>query len=60
MLPRVAVGRRCCARSTNIENYRPIVGDALIEEVRSLGRALEGLASATSTPRPAAAGSRSC
>jgi trehalose synthase len=43
MLPKVLMGRHCCAMSTNVENYRPLVGDELIDEVRALARELNGL-----------------
>lgn len=37
---RVAIGRHCCAQSTNLESYRPLVGDALLAEIQELARAL--------------------
>ena len=43
MLPQVAVGRHCCAQSTNPDNYRPLVGDELIDELRQLARSLAGV-----------------
>lgn len=43
MLPRIAVGRHCCAPSTNLENYRPLVGDELIDEIRELSHDLKDL-----------------
>jgi trehalose synthase len=43
MLPQVAVGRHCCAQATDIDNYRPLVGDDVIDEIRSLSRELNGL-----------------
>lgn len=43
MLPKVAIGRHCCAQSTNLENYRPLVGDALIDEVKGLAAELKGV-----------------
>jgi trehalose synthase len=43
MLPKVSMGRHCCAMSTNVENYRPLVGDELIEEVIALSRQLAGI-----------------
>jgi trehalose synthase len=43
MLPKVSVGRHCCASSTNIENYRPLVGDAIIDEILELSRSLRGV-----------------
>jgi len=43
MLPKVAIGRHCCAQSTNLENYRPLVGDALIDEINGLAAELDGV-----------------
>ncbi len=43
MLPQVVVGRHCCAQSTNPDNYRPLVGDALIDEMQQLARSLRGV-----------------
>ncbi|NIM20868.1 MAG: glycosyl transferase family 1, partial [Candidatus Latescibacteria bacterium] len=43
MLPRVALGRHCCAQSTNPDNYRPLVGDELIDEMEQLARSLKGV-----------------
>ncbi len=43
MLPQVVVGRHCCAQSTNPGNYRPLVGDALIDEMQQLARSLTGV-----------------
>lgn len=43
MLPRVAVGRYCCAQSTDLENYRPIVGDDLVDEIEDLAASLAGV-----------------
>lgn len=43
MLPQIVVGRHCCAQSTNPNNYRPLVGDALIDEMQQLARSLAGL-----------------
>jgi trehalose synthase len=43
MLPKVDIGRHCGSQSTNLENYRPLVGDALIDEIRGLADALSGL-----------------
>ena len=43
MLPQVAVGRHCCAPATDIENYRPLVGDEVIDEVLELASSLNGL-----------------
>ncbi len=36
MLEQIKIGRYCCAPSTQIENFRPLVGDNLIEEVLEL------------------------
>jgi len=43
MLPKVSVGRHCCASFSNIENYRPLVGDAVIDEILELSRRLRGV-----------------
>ena len=43
MLRQVAVGRHCCAQSTNPDNYRPLVGDALIDELEALAKSLAGI-----------------
>ncbi len=43
MLPKVAIGRHCCAQSTDIENYRPLVGDPLIDELKGLAAELSGI-----------------
>jgi trehalose synthase len=43
MLPKVALGRHCCAQSTDPDNFRPIVGDELIDEVLRLAKSLEGV-----------------
>ncbi len=43
MLPRVSVHRFCCAAFTNIDSYRRIVGDELIDEILGLARELEGV-----------------
>jgi trehalose synthase len=43
MLPQVSVGRFSCAPFTNVENYRRIVGDALIDEIGALARDLRGV-----------------
>lgn len=43
MLPQVTVGRHCCAQSTNPDNYRPLVGDALVDELKQLARSLAGV-----------------
>lgn len=41
MLPKVAVGLHCCASSTNVENYRALVGDDLVEEIQQFSRDLK-------------------
>jgi trehalose synthase len=43
MLPEVRLGRHCCAPSTNPDNYRPLVGDALIDEIHALAQELTGI-----------------
>lgn len=43
MLPHVAVGRHCCAPSTDLQNYRSLVGDELIDEIVALAQQLSGL-----------------
>jgi len=43
MLPQVSVGRHCCAQSTNPDNYHPLVGDALIDELKTLAKSLAGV-----------------
>ena len=43
MLPVVALGRHCCSLATDLENYRPLVGDELTEEIRDLARRLNGI-----------------
>ena len=43
MLPRVAVGRHCCAQSTDLANYRPLVGDDMIDEIIALAGQMNGL-----------------
>jgi trehalose synthase len=43
MLPKVSIGRHCSAVCANIENYRILVGDELIDEVLDLARRLSGI-----------------
>ncbi len=43
MLPQVVVGHHCCAQSTNPDNYRPLVGDDLVDELVSLAKSLAGV-----------------
>lgn len=43
MLPEVHLGRHCCAPSTHPDNYRPLVGDALIDEIQTLAKELAGV-----------------
>lgn len=33
MLPKVSVHRFCCAAFTDVDNYRRLVGDELIDEI---------------------------
>ena len=43
MLPQVTLGKHCCAQSTHPDNYRPLVGDELVDEMQDLARALKGV-----------------
>lgn len=43
MLSEVNIGRRSGFQSANIENYRWLVGDELIEEIYELAKALKGV-----------------
>lgn len=43
MLPKVSVHRFSCAPFTNLDNYRRIVGDELIDELEALSRELRGV-----------------
>lgn len=43
MLPKVGIGRHCCAESTDVDNYRALVGDELIDEIRTLASEVKGL-----------------
>jgi trehalose synthase len=43
MLPVVALGRHCCSLATNLENYRPLVGDGMTDEIRELARRMNGV-----------------
>ncbi|HEY8943569.1 MAG TPA: glycosyltransferase [Polyangiaceae bacterium] len=43
MLPKVSIRRFSCAPFTNVENYRRIVGDEIIEEIQALARELRGV-----------------
>jgi trehalose synthase len=43
MLPVVALARHCCSLATNLENYRPLVGDEMTDEIRDLARRLNGV-----------------
>lgn len=43
MLPKVSVHRFCSAPFTNIENYRRIVGNEVIDEIESLAREVAGV-----------------
>lgn len=43
MLSRIAVGRFCCAQSTDLGAYRPLVGDTLVDEIDQLAGRLRGV-----------------
>jgi len=43
MLPKVSIHRFSCAPFTNIDNYRRIVGDEVIDELDALSRELRGV-----------------
>ncbi|NOZ69248.1 MAG: glycosyltransferase [Deferribacteres bacterium] len=43
MLEQVKIGRYCCAPSTQIENFRPLVGDDMIDELRELAKDLSSI-----------------
>lgn len=43
MLPKVSVHRFSSAPFTNVENYRRIVGDEIIDEIEALSRDLKGI-----------------
>ena len=43
MLQKVSIGRHGCAPCANVENYRALVGDQLVDEIETLGRDLKGL-----------------
>ncbi|MDH3770324.1 MAG: glycosyl transferase family 1, partial [Nitrospirota bacterium] len=43
MLEEVNIGRRSGFQSANIENYRWLVGDELIDEIYELAKALKGV-----------------
>lgn len=43
VLPKVAVHRFCCAPFTNVESYRRMVGDELINEILGLAHELRGI-----------------
>ncbi|MBI2822629.1 MAG: glycosyltransferase [Acidobacteria bacterium] len=43
MLAQVLVGRHCCAESGRIDDYRPLVGDEMVDEIQELSRQLRGL-----------------
>ena len=61
MLPKVAIGRPNPSVQTNIESYRLLVGDEMIDELLALTRDLGKVrASATSTQLHTVAGSPSC
>lgn len=41
MLEKIHMGPFCCAFSTQVENFRPLVGDDLIDELLDLARELK-------------------
>jgi trehalose synthase len=43
MLPRVAIGRHSASMRTNVDRYRLLVGDGLMDEVTQLARELSGV-----------------
>lgn len=43
MLPKVALGRHCCAQSTSPDNFRPLVDDEMVDEIQQLARSLAGV-----------------
>jgi trehalose synthase len=43
MLPQISVGRHSSSESIQIDNYRPLVGDELADEIQALARELHGL-----------------
>ena len=43
MLPRVAIGRHSASMRANVDRYRPLVGDGLMDEVSQLARELSGV-----------------
>lgn len=43
MLPQVSVGRHRCSEAVFVENYRPLVGDELVDEILALAKDLKGL-----------------
>ncbi len=43
MLAKVSIGRHCCAASTNVANYRSLVGDEIINEIQTLASQLKGV-----------------
>jgi trehalose synthase len=42
MLPKVSVGHYNSAMSTDVDNYRVLLGDEMVDELRSLARELKG------------------
>jgi hypothetical protein len=42
MLPKVSVGHYNSAISTNVDNYRILLGDELVDELRTLALDLKG------------------
>ncbi|HDH53312.1 MAG TPA: glycosyl transferase family 1, partial [Nitrospirae bacterium] len=43
MLEQIKIGRYCCAPSTQIENFRPLAGDDLIDELLELAADLRDI-----------------
>lgn len=41
MLEKIRIGHFCCAQSTQVENFRPLVGEVLIDELKGLARDLK-------------------
>ena len=41
MLQKVSIGRQGCAPCANVENYRALVGDQLVDEIETLGHDLK-------------------
>jgi hypothetical protein len=43
MLPVLTLGWHYCSLATNLENYRPLVGDKMTNEIHDLVRGLSGI-----------------